>query len=272
MSEMLVVSYERLIPTEINVMSLHSEGYFYSVDRATYDSCVILSSKYSVEEILELVKEGPNTDIIEWFAEMLPRPLKVLAPFLNLLENEIDQDLEDCVKAIHVMTNTLNINKYIEVPREVRKSVSFSLSVVDEAEISYAMFNANSIPVEDFKALISGQFAGGSRTSSDDSSRDYSTPSVQSTPVAESTQVEELDLETATADDLRAHPDWFEISNGVFGNLITEAIVYADVPEDQEFEDRIANSLAGIGQEEEEEVEEPQAEEQPKSGIMGVLL
>lgn len=253
---MLVLSTERLIPLGSNDLSLYKEGYYFYLDRATYDSCVILSSRFSAQDIAEEIGREDNAEVIDFLTDYLPHPITIMAPFLALVDTELDMDLEECVKALHIITNTLSLERYIGVSKEIRKSVTFSLSVGDEAELTTQTFLHNALPYDVAVNLMKGNHAPQVPMQQYQQEPVYSAPAPQPvqapapvqavapTPapvqVVDDGEVPELDIDSAELEDLRAHPDWEEAGPGCFYNAKLDEVAYVDVPEDAAFEEAMA--------------------------------
>lgn len=269
---MLVLSPERLIPLGSNDITLFKDGYYYYLDRPTYDSCIILSSKFTNETIAQEIDSESNKEVIEFFEGFLPYPIQILAPFLSLIETEVDMDLEECVKAIHIITNTISIQRFIGVPKEIRKTVSFSLSIGDEAELSTDAFLSSAIDYDTVKAMMRGgsqmQTVSYQQQPSPVETYQPAQPvyqpqqsyapaaPVQAAPSSpDGFDRDAFDLDTAELEDLRAHPDYVETGPGVFYNITDDTCAIVDVPEDEAFLERSAEldeMAKGAGSEEDE--------------------
>jgi len=147
---MLVVSPKRYLPVAVNTLVLHAGGLYFYIHRDVYDQAVILADQYAeLDELSTLVGGGAdNRETARWFYSQAPKPLNILAPFLNLIEGELERDLELCCGALHVITSLIQVRHFIHKPQEVRKSVSFSLSIKDEYEMAWESFLMTAIPYE----------------------------------------------------------------------------------------------------------------------------
>lgn len=214
---MLVISEKRYFPSTVNTIVLSKNDLYYYVHRDVYDQSVVLSDRHNLESLSTVIgikEEG--TEIVSWFYENAPSPINILAPYLYLVEGEISKDMEECCGVLHSITAVINVRRFITQPAELRKSVTFSLSIKEEYELAWERFFMEAIPYE---------------------SRNYmSTPtSNYSYQNNDYSQQEE--------------EEWTEVSPGVKYNNITGQTVY----EDNEDED--ADFLASL-MEEPEEVEE----------------
>lgn len=157
---MLVVSRERYLPVTVNTLVLYAhESYFY-IHRDVYDQAIILSDRYeSLDELAALVGGYEiNGDTVQWFYANAPKPLHILAPYLSLIDGEIEQDMELCCGVLHVITSLIHVRHFIQKPQEVRKSVSFSLSIKEEYEMAWDRFFMTALPY-DQRNVVYGQKA-----------------------------------------------------------------------------------------------------------------
>jgi hypothetical protein len=153
---MLVVSKERYLPVTINTLVLSKGDRYFYIHRDVYDQAVILSDKYpKVESLInEINGSQVNQDTVAWFYENAPKPIHSLAPFLLLVDGEIEQDMEICCGVLHAITAMINVRNFILKPIEIRKSVSFSLSIKEEYEMAWERFFMTAIPYEQRHGLI----------------------------------------------------------------------------------------------------------------------
>ena len=142
---MLVMSSTRYVPTAVNMIVLQGEnGLYYYVYRSLYDECVILHDQYadmlpSYYKLLGVSDE--HKKVCEKFAETVPEPLNILAPFLSLVTKcEEMTELVDMCGALSAMSMSLSFRRMMKVPAEIRRSVRFSLSVREEYRIQWDRF------------------------------------------------------------------------------------------------------------------------------------
>jgi len=148
---MIVATQERYLPTLVNTMVLAMNDWYYYLHRDVYDQAVILTDKYDTFDSLSraIGCEGAMGEATaRWFYEHTPKPLSVLAPFLQLIDGSLEQDMELCCGALHVVTAMINVRGFPEKPPEVRRSVSFSLTIREEYELAWERFIQSSIPYE----------------------------------------------------------------------------------------------------------------------------
>lgn len=147
---MLFYSEERKYPTQLNVLTLQdskASGYFY-VHRDTYDAAVLLHHLYP--DYVKLLDEisivsRHNANLVELFYNTVPAPLNNLAPFLTLITDDMDPQLdsinvEQLVGMLSVISSSLDFMKYLDVPFAIRKSVTFSISVLEEYLVPQSAF------------------------------------------------------------------------------------------------------------------------------------
>lgn len=124
----------------------NSDGDYFYCHRDTYDKAVILSDRYTLESISKLLPKTQSEDNITTFYETLPAPLKILAPFLNLVKGEIEEDVRTYCGVLQVITSAIDIRKYVKVDAALRNEVSFSLSITEEFEMAWDSFFLTCIP------------------------------------------------------------------------------------------------------------------------------
>ncbi|WP_138755927.1 hypothetical protein [Paenibacillus sinopodophylli] len=145
---MLVVSKERYLPLSINMLVLYAQERYFYIHRDVYDQALILSERYTDLTELGTLVGGydMNHDTVQWFYEHAPKPIHILAPYLTLIDGEIDKDLELCCGVLHVITSLIQVRHFIEKPLEVRRRVTFSLSIREEYEMAWDRFFMTALP------------------------------------------------------------------------------------------------------------------------------
>ena len=153
---MLYCNENRLVPTNINLMTIESEdGMYYYVHRSLYDQAVILNDRFKGKEneLMELI--GMNLtdqlpECIEFFHLVVPEPLNILGYFLALVQGfeTLSADIEVLCGVIHQMSAALNFRSLISVPKEMRAQARFSLSIESEFRLSWDRFFQEAIPYE----------------------------------------------------------------------------------------------------------------------------
>ncbi|MFB9277198.1 hypothetical protein [Cohnella cellulosilytica] len=156
---MIVASRERYLPVVVNTLVLRKDNWYFYLHRDVYDQAVVLNDRYdeTFDDLVGLVgsKHG-NEETVRWFYEQAPRPLHILAPFIHLIDGKIERDMELVCGALHVITAMIHIRQFILKPLEIRKSVSFSLTIKEEYELAWERFFVSSIPYDQRGALIQG--------------------------------------------------------------------------------------------------------------------
>ena len=147
---MIIYSEDRLVPTDVNMMVIRGKeniGFFY-IHRSLYDQAVVLYDLYG-DNPLELVKELTGKDEMredtEYFIDNTPQPISIFGPFLMLVDDLVE-DFDDMVGAIHVMSGPLNLRKMLKVPVEMRNTPAFSLSIKEEYQVAWDRFLQTTMP------------------------------------------------------------------------------------------------------------------------------
>lgn len=202
-SLMLFCSESRLIPTNVNLMTLEKQDMYFYVHRSLYDQAVILNDKYKgkEEELLRLLDKDLSEvpQCISYFRLVVPEPLSILGNFLTLIDNyeQLNVEIDVLCGVIHQMSGALNFRNLIMVPKELRASVAFSLSLQEEYLLSWNRFFQESIPYDE-SVLLSG--------------RGVST-SVSAKTEIHTSEEPVTDLEDVLAND-EPPIDWESIANG----------------------------------------------------------
>lgn len=225
-----------MLPMETNAITLSNEDNYFYTDRGTYDACVLINHKFTIEELME---QFPNSNeerniIVKELYEWLPKPINVLAAFTLLVEECMGHDIETTVSALHVITNSISPYNYLSMPREIRKDVSFSINITAEAELTTeAVFSTMITQEEVIEALLSPKY----KSNSEGGSNSYSNPAVDDSYL--DIPVEDLVIDDDTPIEvLRSHPDWVELVPGQFFHAKTDdMIVFEEEMEDVDIPD-----------------------------------
>lgn len=146
---MLIYSEERLVPTDVNMLTIKgaNNGYYY-IHRALYDQAVIINDIYK-DDVPMLIKDITNgnetREDVETFMETAPSPIRILGPFLLLVKEEL-HEFVDMVGAIHVMSGPINLRGLLKYPYEMRNNPTFSLSIREEYELAWDRFFKTTMP------------------------------------------------------------------------------------------------------------------------------
>lgn len=151
---MLIYSKDRLMPSNINMMVLQgAEGGYYYIHRSLYDQAVILEDRYkdNTDALLRGLGKDPEEYLplnVCTFRDNVPRPINILAYFLLLIDDiaTTRETVEVLCGAIHVMSSIVNFRQFLKIPKETRASVSFSLSIREEYEVSWDRFFQEALP------------------------------------------------------------------------------------------------------------------------------
>lgn len=286
---MIVSSYQRRLALGVNVITLSKSGVFFYIDRTTYDAAVIISNKYEFGALIEQFPNSDNEDRVnhaEWLHENMPTPINMLAAYVLLVNEDLEWDLEDCIKALHVITDTISPYRYLSVPKEIRKDVSFSLGILEEAELTTERAIGDTIDIEIVKSLLNGGI-------SVQHQRGYAEPLTPATSHemvvgttgsgkqnASSEPIEggdhpnniewlngsklvynenadlSIDWTTTLIDEdtpeeiVAKHPSWVDAGSGMYVNFETDNTMMFDTPEDEEYMDEIEDIFSGEKEEE----------------------
>ncbi|RED52811.1 hypothetical protein [Cohnella lupini] len=147
---MIVVSRKRYLPVMVNTLVLAKEDWYYYIHRDVYDQATILADRFeTLQSLVDLVGGNQGKEeTVAWFYGTAPKPLHVLAPYLALIDGEVERDIELCCGVLHVITAMINVRSFILKPMEIRKSVSFSVSIREEYEMAWERFFSTSVPYE----------------------------------------------------------------------------------------------------------------------------
>lgn len=139
-------------------MMLEVDGGFIYLSRNVYDQAVILNDRfendYTIIRNMLGVSDLQNA-AIEYFGEVAPEPLNILAPFLGLVTDvELEQDIEELCGVLHQMAATINFCSFICVPKEVRADVSFTGNFIRKYKDSWDSIETKLIVTEvDIEAI-----------------------------------------------------------------------------------------------------------------------
>lgn len=224
---------------ETNVISLCKDDSYYYVDRATYNACILIENKYDLDTLINQFPNGveERTAFVKDLYEALPSPINVLAAYTLLIEDELAEDLDLVISALHVITNSMSPYKYLTIPKEIRKDVSFSLNITAESELTTQMALSNMVSYDDVKEmLLAPKYS---------TQTNYSAPSKTDSPKIDYSfldiPVEDLVIDDDTPIEvIRSHPDWVEATPGYFFHIETdECMVYEEaIPDLDEEEEK----------------------------------
>lgn len=139
-------------------MMLEVDGGFIYLSRNVYDQAVILNDRfeddYTIIRNMLGISDLQNA-AIEYFGEVAPEPLNILAPFLGLVTDvELEQDIEELCGVLHQMAATINFCSFIRVPKEVRADVSFTDNFIRKYKDSWDSIETKLIVTEvDIEAI-----------------------------------------------------------------------------------------------------------------------
>lgn len=222
---MLTVSLNRLVPTGINSVTLFKDEAYYYADRSTYDACTIISHLYDFNRLINSIGTQDDDKIAyaEWLFETLPKPINVLAPFTALVDEVLPYDVEDAIKALHIITSALSPLKYLEVPAEIRKDVIYSLSIIEEAELSTTVALAEMVDYDVVLNAVKGGYQQQPQTY-------VPTATVGNAETANTEDLFDYVVDENTPEDIvKKHPLWAEIGPHMYIHIETEEVYSFDM-------------------------------------------
>lgn len=105
-------------------------GYIYS-DLDTYRQATTLMVRFegelkSLTGLLGVTQERSKE--INYYAEKVPYPFKMFAPYLGLVNSNepLKEDLEGLISHLHIIGRTISFSEFITVPAAARINVSFT--------------------------------------------------------------------------------------------------------------------------------------------------
>ena len=152
---MLVLSNERVVPSQPNVLTLTTnDGRYLYVHCKVYGDAAIIADKFgrSTEALVSVINEGTTEvpAIVTEVYELLPHPVNILAYYLLLIKtiNVEELTVEEAIGALHAISNCLDFRLFPTLLAETRKNVRFTMMLVDEYKLSYDQFFQTAIPFE----------------------------------------------------------------------------------------------------------------------------
>lgn len=159
---MLVLSNERVVPSQPNVLTLTTnDGRYLYVHCKVYGDAAIIADKFgrSKEALISVISEGATEvpAIITEVYELLPHPVNILAYYLLLIKtiNVEELTVEEAIGALHAISNCLDFRLFPTLLAETRKNVRFTMMLVDEYKLSYDQFFQTAIPFERLTTTVS---------------------------------------------------------------------------------------------------------------------
>ncbi|GKX28653.1 hypothetical protein SH1V18_11330 [Vallitalea longa] len=154
---MLVTSKKRYLPTTINTLVLIKNDYFFYIHRDVYDKAIMLTDRYTLDELVENIQPQNNLSAINYYYENSPSPINILAPFLGLVDKGLPNDIETLTGAIHVITAAIDVKAYTLIESDLRKTLEFSLYIKEEYEMAWERFFMTSIPYDERNTIANTQ-------------------------------------------------------------------------------------------------------------------
>ena len=156
---MIVASKERYLPVMVNVIVLAQANWYFYVHRDVFEQATILMSKYrNLQEMADAFGGiRCNAATVDWFFDEAPKPLHMLAPYLSLVEGELECDIEQCCGTLHVISSMISVLNFIGKPADIRRSVSFSPFVREEYEYAWDCFLSSCVPYSSLGRISGAQ-------------------------------------------------------------------------------------------------------------------
>lgn len=152
---MLVLSEERVVPSQPNVLTLATnDGRYLYVHCKVYGDAAIIADKFgrSPEALASAINDGVTEvpAIVTEVYDLLPHPVNILAYYLLLIKtiNVDELSVEDAIGALHAISNCLDFRLFPTLLAETRKNVRFTMMLVDEYKLAYDQFFQTAIPFE----------------------------------------------------------------------------------------------------------------------------
>ena len=130
-----------VIQRNVLLLELAGGDYLY-VSQNTYDQALLLYDRFEGEKgvLNRTIGEGSNKkEYADFFFENAPEPICILAPFLNTLlcDMELKLEMRMLCGVLHQMSQTIDFNSFVNVPKEVRAKVKFSKTTLVGYEKSW---------------------------------------------------------------------------------------------------------------------------------------
>ena len=140
---MLIYSKTLMSTTMLNTIILRGpdDGYLY-LNLDTYNQAYELYLKHGDALTLSNRLDGENNEKLRVsFAEKLPVPVNMFVPFLSYVTEELSEDnIEDIIGALHIITSTLRLPLITGMPRSVQACITFGHSIKNEYKLSWENF------------------------------------------------------------------------------------------------------------------------------------
>lgn len=144
---------ERLVPAQLNMVTLEvaKGGYIY-IDRTTYEQAAVLKDKYcdDWEGLCKMVGVENHASAINALKDEVPEPINYLVPFITLIDSktEFDNTIEQFIGCLHVISRNIDFTRFLKIPAEVRRSVTFSGHITVEYSLQWQEFINECVPYQ----------------------------------------------------------------------------------------------------------------------------
>lgn len=105
-------------------------GYIYS-DLGTYRQATLLMVRFeaTLEPLISALGiTNDKLSYINYFADAVPQPFKMFAPFLGLIDfsEKLKEDLEDLINHLHMVSRAISFSDFVSIPKAARINVTFT--------------------------------------------------------------------------------------------------------------------------------------------------
>ncbi len=105
------------------------------LSRGLYDRLIVMNDKYGGDPALveRKLSNHEQKEAVRFFMCHVPEPLGIIAPFLHLIKSSspVPLDVVTLCGYLHVISLTVDFDRYLAVSEEIRKSVMFSQRQVE---------------------------------------------------------------------------------------------------------------------------------------------
>jgi len=112
------------------------------LSRGLYNRLIVMNDKYSGDPSLveRKLSHHEQKEAVRFFMSRVPEPLGIIAPFLHLVKSSspIPLDVATLCGYLHVISLTVDFDRYLTVHEEIRNSVMFSQRQVEEYQDMWA--------------------------------------------------------------------------------------------------------------------------------------
>jgi hypothetical protein len=137
---LLIFSEQHLLPVVGGIITLGGPGGYIYCHRVLYDAAVVLEDRYKTKEAL--VQELGTTkhgNVVEFFYENAPSPIRILAPYLAYTNEPDVLDLEHCCGFLHTISKILDLRTVPTIQPALRKTINIHVDPDESYLIQWKM-------------------------------------------------------------------------------------------------------------------------------------